>query len=500
MKKTLSILLTVIMALSMITVAGTASAAESATVNGVNCSVGNTVKVTYALQTPGAFENFQGNLVYSEGLKLVDFAMTDSNGVMVNDKIDGVVYYSGSVIENHYDYKAEKVFYTATLEVAKAGAQTAKNTMEYMTGVDGKDYFDDGENKASVVEKLSVEVLPVAVNSVVLDKTTATVEAGKTVTLTATVGPELASDKTVAWTSSDNAVATVSNGVVKGVKAGTAVITAKAGEVSATCTVTVTAIPVTSVKLNRTSATLYAGKTTTLKATVAPSNATDKTVKWSTSNKAVATVTSTGVVKAIKNGTAVITAKAGTKSASCKVVVKTLVSKVSLSKTAIKIFNGKTYTLKATVAPSSASNKAVKWTTTNSRVATVTSRGVVKGVRPGTAYVKATAVDGSKKYAQCRVTVSAQKVTKVALNKYSASLAKKGAYTTIKATVSPSNAYNKYILVSNSNKSVVRVYSSKIASGQSVKVVAQKRGSATIKFTAADGSRKYANCKVTVRK
>ena len=345
---------------------------------------------------------------------------------------------------------------------------------------------------------------------VALDKNSVEVVKGKTTTLKATIknaDPSL--ESTLTWTSSNLAVATVDeNGVVTAVEEGTAniTVTVTQGEdsYSTTAAVTVLPVPVSSVKLSKTATTVIVGKTTTLKATVAPSNAAVKTVKWTSTNSKVAAVSSKGVVKGVKVGTAYVRATAtdgSKKYGQCKVTVAPQkVTKVSLSKTAIKIFNGKTYTLRASVAPSNATNKTVKWTTTNSKVATVTSRGVVKGVRPGTAYVKATAVDGSKKYAQCRVTVSAQKVTKVALNKYSASLAKKGAYTTIKATVSPSNAYNKYILVSNSNKSVVKVYSSKIASGKTVKVVAQKRGSATIKFTAADGSKKYATCKVTVRK
>ncbi|MCQ2174253.1 MAG: Ig-like domain-containing protein, partial [Bacteroidales bacterium] len=147
-----------------------------------------------------------------------------------------------------------------------------------------------------------------------------TIFAGTSITLTATIAPANATDKTVTWTTSDAAVATVSNGVVTAKKVGTATITAKAGEKTATCTITVVATPVTSVSLDRTSASLKAGETVTLTATVKPDDATDKTVTWTTSDATVATV-SNGVVTAKKVGTATITAKAGEKTATCTITV-----------------------------------------------------------------------------------------------------------------------------------------------------------------------------------
>ncbi len=101
----------------------------------------------------------------------------------------------------------------------------------------------------------------------------------------------------------------------------TATITAKAGDKTATCAITVVATPVTSITLDKTSASLKAGETVTLTATVNPSDATDKTVTWSTSDATVATVKD-GVVTAIKVGSATITAQAGDKTATCAVTVK----------------------------------------------------------------------------------------------------------------------------------------------------------------------------------
>ena len=165
-----------------------------------------------------------------------------------------------------------------------------------------------------------VNVTPINVEEISIDITETSLKAGETVTLTATVKPDDATDKSVTWTTSDASVATVSNGIVTAKKVGSASITAKAGDKTATCAVTVIATQVTSVTLNQTTASLKAGETVTLTATVNPDDATDKTVTWSTSDASVATVDN-GVVTAKKVGSATITAMAGDKTASCAVTV-----------------------------------------------------------------------------------------------------------------------------------------------------------------------------------
>ena len=166
---------------------------------------------------------------------------------------------------------------------------------------------------------ITVEATPTPVTSVTLSQTSATLEVGNTMTLTATVNPADATDKTVTWSTSDATVATVVNGEVTAKKIGTATITAMAGDKEATCSITVV-IPVNSITLNQTSATLKVGETVTLTATVNPDDATDKTVTWSTSNATVATVVD-GVVTARKIGAATITAMAGGKEATCVITV-----------------------------------------------------------------------------------------------------------------------------------------------------------------------------------
>ena len=167
----------------------------------------------------------------------------------------------------------------------------------------------------------------IVVTSVTLDKTELALTVGDAaVQLKATVAPDNATDKTVTWTSDKPAVATVdATGKVTAVAGGEATITAKAGDKTATCKVTVKAnvVAVTSVTLDKTELALTVGDAAVqLKATVAPDNATDKTVTWTSDKPAVATVDANGKVTAVAGGEAIITAKAGDKTATCKVTVK----------------------------------------------------------------------------------------------------------------------------------------------------------------------------------
>lgn len=178
---------------------------------------------------------------------------------------------------------------------------------------DGKYYlvgFDWEGNQISKLFPLTIGNYA-EVDGITLSATSLDMKVGETQSLTVTVTPENATDKTVTWSSSDESVATVVDGTVTAVKAGTAVITATASNgMEATCTVTVTPATVlaTSISLNETEVTRSVGATVQLTATVLPDDATDKSVTWSSSDGSVATVDDNGLVKLVGHGSAVITA------------------------------------------------------------------------------------------------------------------------------------------------------------------------------------------------
>ncbi len=263
----------------------------------------------------------------------------------------------------------------------------------------------DGGFTASCSVSVSAKTVDVA--SISLSKEELTLKEGDSETITATVKPDDATDKTVTWTSSDPSVATVDGGKIEAVKEGTATVTAKAGDKTATCKVTVDkkVIAVESVELDKTEVELTEGDSVTLTATVKPDDATDKTVTWTSSDPAVATVDG-GKIEAVKEGSATITAKSGEKSATCQVTVKKVIAveSVELDKTEVELTEGDSVTLIATVKPDDATDKTVTWTSSNPSVATV-DKGKIEAVKEGTATI--TAKTGEKS-AACTVIVKAK--------------------------------------------------------------------------------------------
>lgn len=336
--------------------------------------------------------------------------------------------------------------------------------------------------------KVTVEKAVVEVTSITLSETTLTLSEGDTKTITATVNPSDATDKTINWTSSDNNVATVSNGTITAKAPGNATITASCGGKTATCQVTVNAIviDVTSINLSKTSITLTEGDSQTITATINPSNATDKTVTWISSDNNVATVNN-GTIMAIAPGNATIQASCGGKTASCQVTVNAkvvAVTSITLSETSLTLTEGDSQTITATINPSDATDKTVIWTSSNNNVATV-SNGAITAKAPGNATIQASC---GGKTASCQVTVNAKAidVTSVTLSETSLTLIE-GDSQTITATVNPSDATDKTIDWTSTNNSVATVSNGTIT--------AKAPGNATI--TASCGDKK-ATCRVTV--
>jgi len=162
-------------------------------------------------------------------------------------------------------------------------------------------------------------------------------------------------------------------------------------------------IAITGVSLNKTEITIETGNEEILVLNILPSNATDKTVTWSSSNTSVATVDADGKVTAVAEGTAVITAKAGDKSASCVVTVTQPVTGITLNKTATTLTVGGTEQITATVTPANATDPTVTWSSNNPSVVTVSSAGMIAAIAEGIATITAKA---GERTAQCTVTVT----------------------------------------------------------------------------------------------
>lgn len=352
-------------------------------------------------------------------------------------------------------------------------------------------------NNGGYIAKCTVTVKAVTpVTSVTLNRTTGKMQAGTYGQLYATVKPANASVKNLRWTSSNTSVLKVgSDGKVYGVKPGTAVITCQSIQSGkkATCKVTVVAVTPASVSLNKTSGTLGYGKSYQLKATVAPSNATDKRVTWTSSNPKAVSVSSTGVIKGLTpNASAVITCKtvSGGKVAKCTIKVGAIATTgVKLSKTSLSMLAGKSTTLIAAVSPSNATNKSVTWSSSNTSVATVNQNGIVTAKSRGTAVITCKTKSGGYT-ASCKVTVSATPVLGIALDRANYS-GKVGATFTLHATIVPENATNKAVRWTTTDAKVATV-------DQNGKVTLKGKGNCEIRAISVDGN--YAECcKVTVK-
>lgn len=333
----------------------------------------------------------------------------------------------------------------------------------------------------ATVEATDFDVTPDSVNMKVREK----------FTITPVFTPAETTDKSVEYQSTDETVATVSEtGVVTAVGAGDCLIQCQAnsGGFIATCAVHVeNAIQF---KLNPSYREIAVGKSFSIGKVTVPANA-DKTAVWSSSNTSIATVSSTGKVTGKKIGSCTITCTLTeyNQSATCRVKVAKLNSKVSLNKKKIRIGINKTYRLKATVWTNNSKNPALKWKSANKKIASVSSKGKVKGKKIGVTKITVMTKDKVKAKATCRVTVI-RRVTSVKMNTAYA-LCYVGRTKQLRASVRPKKASIKKLKWSSSNKKIAVVSGSGKVTGMSV-------GDVTITAKATDGSGKKATCLVKV--
>ena len=291
---------------------------------------------------------------------------------------------------------------------------------------------------------------------------------GTAFTLRAVIAPSNAANKAVTWSSSNEAVATVSTtGVVTPLTVGITVIVVRTvdGEKVDVCIVSVTKRDLTGISLIQNTATLKVGGTLALKPVITPLDASNKTVVWTCGNEDVAKVSVEGVVTAITPGTAAIIGRTveGNYLIYCVIYVPEEIESIMLSQNSMKFNIGDAaVTLLAKITPDKTSQKGVTWTSSNYNVANVDSSGKVTPVSGGTAIITAISLLDKTKKATCSITVTgplsdnkvhATRVT-LNLNKYD-SIA--GTTFTLKQVIMPSNATNKNVTWSSSNENVATV-------------------------------------------
>ncbi len=334
-------------------------------------------------------------------------------------------------------------------------------------------------------KSISVSNAVVSVSSISSISGSSTVAAGSTITLSASVSPANATNQTITWSSDATGVATVnSSGVVTGVAAGSATITATTadGGFSSTKTITVTQ-SVTSISSISGSSFVNVGSTITLSASVSPSDATDKTITWSSDASGVATVNSSGVVTGVAGGTATITAAAGGFSSTKSITVVVPVTGISSISGASSVEVGSTISLSASVSPLNATNQVIVWSSDASGVAIVDASGVVTGVAIGSATITATTLDGTytatKSISVSEYTIDVSGITSIT---GSGSTLVLGATMQLSASVTPSDAANQSITWTSSNDGIAIVDASGLVTADSINT-----GLVTITATTADG-------------
>lgn len=325
------------------------------------------------------------------------------------------------------------------------------------------------------------------IHGISLDKTELTLDRGTTGQLAVAYDPpDTTDDKTVTWSSSAPDVATVdASGKVTGAKIGAAIITAKVGEHTASCTINVVAL-IHSISMDKTELTLDRGTTGQLTVSIDPPDTTeDKTVAWTSSDPDVATVDSTGKVTALKIGAATITAAIGEHTTSCTVNVVALIQSIALDKTTLTVDRGSTGQLTVSYTPADTTeSKVVNWSSSDPSVATVDATGKVTGVKVGTATI--TAKVGTHT-ASCMISIVAL-IKNIALDKTSLTL-DRGTTGQLSVFINPTDTTeSKAVTWSSSNTAIATVDSTG-------KVTAVKIGSAII--TAKVGTH-IASCSVSV--
>lgn len=403
--------------------------------------------------------------------------------------------------------QTEKLTASLTPSDASGNVQWSSNNLKVATVSNGTVTAKD-TGKAIVTATMngisaSCEVTvnnPLKGVSIVSAEGVTALKKGQTTQLTAKLEPEDTTDKkTVTWTSSNDAVATVStSGMVTAVSDGTVTIYAKVGDKTASYNLTIKEIKLTGISLDTTETILHKGSDQQLTVSYSPENTTDsKQVTWSSSDPSTVSVDGNGKITAKKIGGAVITAKVGNFEAKCTVTVDAPLISIVTEKDALSLIKNQTAKIAYKLNPEDTTDdKNVTFTSSDESVATVSEDGTVTAVKTGTTNVTLTGANNVT--ATVVINVTEIPVDQIVLDKQS-TVIEKGQTDILTATVGPENTTDEDTSVTwkSSNPDVVTVSPNKTKNGESVTVTAtDKGGKATITATTANG--KTATCEITV--
>ena len=431
------------------------------------------------------WENYSNNIVrYEEGLKDSSVTFTSASQKAKIELADDSFKKIASIKSyENYNKNVISIDSDGNITTLKNGTTNIEVKVQYFNGTE-----------IILNEKVVVDIKPQAVE---LDKTSYTFNDTKNMQLKATILPTQASNTKLNWTSDNKSVATVDgNGVVTPVKNGTCKIiatTADGTNIKGNCSITVDIKPQV-IGLDKTSYTFNGASNMQLKATILPTQASDTKINWTSDDESIATVNENGVVTPKKKGTCHViatTADSTAIKANCEIIVEVVKA------TSIKIRNN-SYSIVSvnqapsfspTISPSGTTNKKVKWTSSDEKIAVVSENGIVTPVKNGTCKIIATTTDGTNLSAFVDLTVNIPPTTiKLDKSSYTFNDTKN---MQLKATILPTQASNTKLNWTSDNKSVATV------DGNGV-VTPVKNGTCNITATTADGTNIKGNCNITV--
>lgn len=393
--------------------------------------------------------------------------------------------YTPNLVKTPSDTTDEIIYTTYNSQVADVdnnGIITAKKT---------GDTFIQATSTSGQIAIIQISVKE-GLTGVALKQEKVTIEVDESITLTPEFTPTIAYDKTMNWTVTDSGIAKIepegTSGVkVTGVQGGVTLVKgiSKDGGFVVSCLVTVTEKS-SKVTVSPKSKYLPLGKSFTVKAKIETKTATNKSIKWTTSNAKIATVSKKGKVKGKKVGVATITAKAkdgSGASAKCTVHVVRRIAKLTLNRYVGSMLIGETMKLKAKIVPKNATVKALEWSSSNNAVATVDTTGRVQAISEGMVKIRAKTKDGTNKQAVCLITVRTPvEATGVTVTSQELIVAK-GRHIPSGIAISPSNSTDKIKYYSD-NKRVATV-------DKRGKIYAKRKGQVTIYGVTSNGQTGY---------